>query len=152
MPVRRVADIVKLHKQNTLSLIGREFGQIKLRALLSVILIDLVDFLEVGKKMGEQQIVQTVLLIEQEYYYLTIEDFKVCFDRGKCGGYGQLFDRIDGSVILGWLDQYAAERSNAFANHNDAKGFLNQDRFVRRGDTVKICDREIGVALKQFKH
>lgn len=55
--MRRVTDIVRLEKQNTLSVIGREFGQVRLDALLSVILIDLIDFVNVGKTMGEQQIV-----------------------------------------------------------------------------------------------
>lgn len=91
-------------------------------------------------------------LVKQEYYYFTIEDFKVCFDKGKKGGYGQLFDRIDGSVILDWLDQYAAERSAAFAEYNDARSFERQDRTVRRGDVAKVCDREIAQAIGKMKN
>lgn len=152
LPVRRVEDIVALPVKNTIGLVKREFGQTHLRALLTLIINDLLDFLNVGKTMGGQQIAQTIMMIEQEYYYLTLEDFKICFDTGKRGDYGQLYDRIDGQIILDWLARYAEDRSMAFANHNDLLSVNHKER-SDRAEQRAFDDvlKQLKISLKTYK-
>ena len=60
--------------------------------------------------MGETQIAQTVDMIIEDYYYLNIEDFKLCFSDAKKGRFGKVYDRIDGNVIYERIEQYAKNR------------------------------------------
>lgn len=60
--------------------------------------------------MGQEQIVQTIRLITEDFYYFNIEDFKLCFNNAKRGLYGKIYDRIDGNIIYEWLQKYSEER------------------------------------------
>lgn len=60
--------------------------------------------------MGQEQLVQTIQLIIEDFYYFNIEDFKLCFNNAKRGKYGKVYDRIDGNIIYEWLQKYSEER------------------------------------------
>lgn len=60
--------------------------------------------------MGQEQLVQTIQLIIEDFYYFNIEDFKLCFNNAKRGRYGKVYDRLDGNVIYEWLETYSKER------------------------------------------
>lgn len=97
-----------------LSLIKKQHGDIKAMAVLVIILESLITFFNVGKSMNDIQLAETVKLIMSEYYFLKLEDLKLCFDGMKKGKYlgekGQLFDRLDGQIILLALKSYTEER------------------------------------------
>lgn len=96
-----------------LAVIRKENGETTTLAVLVIILNDLAKFFNVGKTFNDYQIAETCKLILQEYYFLKIEDFKLCFDGMKTGKYlpgGQLFDRLDGNIILTALNTYSEER------------------------------------------
>lgn len=93
-----------------ISLLKREAGEVYTKALLVKLLADLVKFFNVGKSMNSDQVAQTVDLLLQEFYFLKLEDFKVFFNRLKSGHYGQLYDVLDGSIIMTRLREYCSER------------------------------------------
>jgi len=74
------------------------------------LLSDIIRFVSVGKSMNDYMLAETAKLILQNYYFLKIEDFKLFADYFKAGKYGQLFDRLDGQIILLALQKYADER------------------------------------------
>ncbi|MEI6752383.1 MAG: DUF6633 family protein [Paludibacter sp.] len=43
------------------------------------------------------------------YYYLKIDDLKLCFKYAKVGRYGKIY-RIDGPTVLSWIEQYSNQR------------------------------------------
>lgn len=92
----------------------RKYDQDLAFTFLTKIVNELADFFSVGKNMGAKQIEETVKLLLKEYYFLKPEDYKLCFLNAKKGLYGQLFDRLDGQVICGWLNLYCEERANYF--------------------------------------
>lgn len=143
LPVRRVDDIVTLPNPAPLVKIGKECGEGQVMAALVVILNDLIDFFNVPNSMDQAQVIYTAGLIRDEYFYFTIEDFKVFSDNAKKRRYGKLFGGIDGSVVFDWLEQYAAERTRAFAEHNDCRAFSDKERYERRGDVHKVADLEL---------
>lgn len=124
----------------TIVSIEKKTSEFQLNALLYFIVNDLVNFFNVGKTMNASQIQQTVALIRETYPYLTIEDFKICFTNAKKGLYGKLYDRIDGQIILDWLDRYDNMRACAFQDYNDS-------RVVKEPESPRTC-RRIGEVLR----
>jgi len=82
------------------------------QAILSKLLIDFLNFLSIGKSMGESQVVETVKLILEDYSVLKPDDFVLFFNRAKKGHYGKAFDRMDGMVIFEWLEMFMYERTS----------------------------------------
>ena len=71
------------------------------------------EFFNVGKRMNEEQISETAQLFYDKYYFWKPEDLDLCLKKAKSGEYGQLFDRLDGAVIMSWCDQYEEARQDA---------------------------------------
>lgn len=95
-------------------------GETKARAVMGIILSDLVDFFNVSQSMNPPQMAQVIDMILDTYGYLKIEDFRLCFNWAKRGFYGQVF-RIDGNVILTWLEKYVDDRCNNADEENYSK-------------------------------
>ena len=93
-----------------LAVVRKEYGEQSLQAILVIILNDVIKFFNVGKTVGQEQLVQTIRLIIEDFYYFNIEDFKLCFNNAKRGFYGKVYDRIDGNIIYEWLEKYSEER------------------------------------------
>ncbi len=135
--VRNENDVFK-SKNKSLILMTPEIGEIGVRALLSYAISDLVDFFNLGKTMTADQIAQTVELIIEEFGILKIDDFKLCFSRAKKGYYGQVYDRLDGQIILLWLNTYTENRLNiaeeqSYRNHLETKqSFLNTSERLKK--------------------
>ena len=89
-----------------LAVVRKEYGEQSLQAILVIILNDVIKFFNVGKTVGQEQLVQTIRLIIEDFYYFNIEDFKLCFNNAKRGFYGKVYDRIDGNIIYEWLQKY----------------------------------------------
>lgn len=86
-----------------------ESSEIAVKALLSILIIDTLDFLNVGKTMNDRQVAATIDLILEDYSVYKIDYFVLCFNRAKKGNYGKLYDRVDGQIILGWLAEFDLE-------------------------------------------
>lgn len=79
------------------------------RAMIVSIITDLALSFNVGANMNQDQVAETVDDIIQDFYFLKLDDLKLCFKNGKRERYGKIY-RIDESVILSWLDKYVEER------------------------------------------
>ncbi len=91
-------------------------GNLTVSALVITMLTDLVSFFNVGKTMSEVQLAQTAEIIIDTYGYLKIDDFKYCFSSAKKGLYGVTYDRLDGNVIITWIEQYLIDRMSVADN------------------------------------
>lgn len=110
----------------------KEAGEVNVRAVMVLILSDIIDFFNVSNSMNANQITNTIEIILDNYGYLKIDDFKLCFDLAKRGIYGQIY-RMDGNVILSWIESYINDRMNTadeinYANHASMK--MNEKRFL----------------------
>jgi hypothetical protein len=94
-----------------ISTIARVDGPNVVQDALKILILELARFCNVGKNFNEFQINETVRLIREEYYYLKMDDFKLCFDWIKKGKYGTLYDRLDGAILLQTLITYTDERA-----------------------------------------
>lgn len=78
-----------------------------------------ISRLNINKNMSAQQIAWCAQDIcnsdNVEVYALSLDDIQLCLNRGISGEYGEIYDRIDQTVIFGWLKKYWAQRSDAVA-------------------------------------
>lgn len=102
-----------------------ELGQSHIRALMVKWINSFLKFYSINGTMDGYQIAETINLILEIYPYFVQEDFKLFFNKAKKGEYGELYGRIDGSVILSWLRKYDLARSEAAKEHS----IRQQDKF-----------------------
>lgn len=135
--------------ENTITSLARQYGDDKLRSVLVLCMSDMLKFFNLTQgTMHGAQVVQTILLIQEDYGYLTIADFKVFFNRIKKGYYGQVYNRIDGQMILSWLSQYSEERANEAAMQNEIKAHSMK---IRDCDTPARLKKIIDSAMPKSK-
>ncbi len=60
--------------------------------------------------MNAQQLMLTAELIMEEYYYLRIEELRMCFRMAMKGEFGPVYNRIDGQVFFEWIMKYMPKR------------------------------------------
>ena len=112
-----------------LSTLRRERGEATARAVLVLIVNDMLDFFNAAADMNDRQVATTVDLILEEYPYMQADDITLCFRRAMKGKYGKLYNRIDGQIIMGWLREYNRERCTAadYQSYNQHKARLSEE-------------------------
>lgn len=93
----------------TIAKIKNSASETEIRALLYIAICEVCDFFNVGKNMNDTQIAATVDLIIESYWHLKLEEIKYCFRRAM--RQEKLFDRLDGNIIMGWIQNYDNERT-----------------------------------------
>jgi hypothetical protein len=90
-------------------------GEDQIKAYIEFELIKLANLLSIGGNLNDSQVV----FIAQELIKLfpneSIADFKLCFQRGAIGQYGEIF-RMDGIVIRSWMEKYLEEKYQVLEN------------------------------------
>ena len=75
--------------------------------VLALFIKSMSDYLNVSKKMTNQQIAETCDLLIQEHPMLSLQDFALFFRKVKTGYYGDIYGRIDGLTILTMVKNFA---------------------------------------------
>lgn len=75
------------------------------------IIAESAALISVGKGIQSHQITFLARDILREYYYLTIAEIRFCMEQGVRGEYGQIYDRMDASVVAEWFVKYTANRT-----------------------------------------
>ena len=134
MPPKTVSDVFS-SGMPALATLGRERGEAIARAVLVLIMNDMLDFFNAGNDMNDTQVALTVDLILEEYPYMQADDITLCFRRAMKGKYGKLYNRIDGQIIMGWLREYNKERCAAADNqsYNEHKAHLSEEARPTQG-------------------
>jgi hypothetical protein len=101
----------------------------KAPVFIKIFLGDTINDLASGFNIGNNldvsdQIPRAVDLIYSEVLGLRVQDIRICFERGRKGKYGQLFNRFDEGVLCLWIAAFKKEREeeieriNYEASHN----------------------------------
>lgn len=85
-----------------LSVIRKEITLAGARAILVIAINELVSFFNVGKTMNDVQVALTADLIIDRFYYLKLEEIKLCFRNAMASG--KIYDRL-----VPYVHQNAAE-------------------------------------------
>ena len=154
--LRKVDNVLAVIETKTpsIALINKKFGEDFTQAYIEGWIVNLRDFLNVGKKMTDQQTQETAIMIMDLYYNITIADINLIFRRAKLGQWGQIYDRMDGQIILSWFEKYFNERCRAFADKSilEADKFKN-DPYQRASNKQKNKEHagKVGAFIEQFK-
>lgn len=72
-------------------------------------LVCLAELMSVGGNLNNAQVKFIADQFIEMFPTESIADFKICFQRGAIGRYGQI-QRMDGITLKGWMDQYLDEK------------------------------------------
>lgn len=88
---------------------------------LEWIILDTIKYFDVPKEsiMGYSHVLAQEIPVD--YPALTIEDILLCFQAAKDGHYGNIYARLDGQVIKGWLRRYSEDRDELVTNRNTSR-------------------------------
>lgn len=122
----------------TIAKIKNEVSEGDIRALLTIAVAEVCNFFNVGKNMNDAQIALTVDLIIERFWYFKLEEIKYCFRRAMM--HEKLFDRLDGNIILGWLQAYDAERTEEAMRLSDQEATERMNRQVDNPDGISFAE------------
>ena len=100
MSTRDLAHIILDHKPKSLSKLAKENGDEKLTDLISLHIIEVLEWFNVKNSMSDNQILDAAFMLYNEFKHYNMYDIGVCFKQGKTGKYGKVYDRIDGGVLF----------------------------------------------------
>lgn len=84
-------------------------GRGKLVAFIEFELVRLSTLISVGGNLNNAQVQFIATQLIELFPGESLADFKICFQRGAIGQYGEIF-RMDGIVIRKWMEQYLEEK------------------------------------------
>ena len=95
-----------------------------LLAELTVQITGLMTHFKVAQTWGSPAEVRTAALtLAKDFWYMKLEDLKLCFDRAKRGCYGKVYNRLDLGLVYEWLRIYEnTEKANAVERFNADMG------------------------------
>jgi len=136
-------------KLPSLATIRKTYGENFTEGYIATWITNLVEFFQVGKRMGENQIIETSMLVLEDYYMLTLADINLVFTRAKKGHYGEMYDRLDGAIILSWFRKYWEERCQEAASISQRE----HERKVKAADDQRLSNGrdEMAKAFSRYK-
>ncbi len=93
-----------------LSEIRKAKGEQTALGVLVALMDECQQYFNLQQPMTPQQLMLTAELIMEEYYYLRVEEFRICFRMAMKGEYGPVYNRIDGQVFFEWIRKYFTKR------------------------------------------
>jgi len=127
----------------------RKADETTLVAKISILLLDMTGQLNIDRNMTAVQIAYCAKALAQsnevEIYNLSLEDIQTCFNRGLSGSYGEIYNRMDQSVVFGWIRKYWKQRSEAVARLRDIENGNHRQNIheVFQNDTMKEILRDV---------
>lgn len=127
--------------------IQRSLGDTSARAVVSYLLADALELFNVRETMNDVQVALTVDLILEEYPYLQTDDLKLCLRNAMKLRYGEVYNRIDVTVVMGWLRAYNRER----CSEADVQGYNEHRRLLSAAtDASAAAPEEGGITRDEY--
>jgi hypothetical protein len=136
--INTVAEILKSDLP-TVASIKKTYGEDFIQAYIEGWIVNLREFVNVGKKMTDEQTSETSILVVDEYYNLNLADINFIFKNAKIGNYGQIYGRLDGQIILTWFDDHFNKRCSVAADESI------QESEKYKGDDFERTSKQIAI-------
>lgn len=108
----KMNDVVKLQLNSPPISLFKSFKENEEMSIdiLMLMMLKFQDFFNCKSKMNKEQVEETAYLIVQKFRGLTYVDIGMCLKLSKMNE--KIYDRIDGNMIIGWLEKYDATKTN----------------------------------------
>jgi len=108
----KMNDVVELQLKSPPTSLFKSFKENEEMSIdiLMLMMLKFQDFFNCKSKMNKEQVEETAYLIVQKFRGLTYVDIGMCLKLSKMNE--KIYDRIDGNMILEWLDKYDATKTN----------------------------------------
>ena len=114
-----ITEIMSDHREiKSIVRISREDPELILDEI-SLLIIGVQNFLDTKRKMDENGIVEVAGLILSEYPFLTLYEIAFCFKHGKIGKYGKIYDRLDGGILMEWIQKWDQRRTDLVVSEQE---------------------------------
>lgn len=135
-----LAHIIIKHKPTSLQKIAKEQGNDKAIDQISILIIEVLEWFNVKNTMSDSQILEVSFMIYNEFKRFNLYDIGLCFNRGKTGKYGKVYDRIDGGILFEWLTRYDIDRTGNIVTIREQEDALHKQAFRERSSETTIKD------------
>ncbi len=96
-------------------------GESKVTGVITLLIHNLNNYLNVSKDMNEEQMFETAYDIMHDFPQLRLEEIIYALQKAK--KQGNVFDHIDGQIIYGWVNDYwSAKIDSLNKQHEITKG------------------------------
>jgi hypothetical protein len=126
----------------TIGTVKKVYGDDFAQAYIETWIVNISEFVNIGKNMNENQIYETAQMILDSYPYFTLADINLIFKKAKKGDFGQIYDRLDGQIIFSWFTKYNQLRCLEAEEQsiNQANYFKERDNRPHDRDTMSISN------------
>lgn len=135
----------------TVGSLKRVYGEEFTQAYIETWIVNICEFVNIGKNMTPSQIYETALMIMDLYPYYKLSDINLVFKNAKIGVYGQIYDRLDGQIILSWFAKYNKERCEEAETQSILEAESMKDRDTRINDREIKKINELEIKLNRIK-
>lgn len=142
-----------------LSELKKNKGEQTALGVLVALMDECQQYFNLQQPMNAQQLMLTAELIMEEYYYLRIEELRMCFRMAMKGEFGPVYNRIDGQVFFEWIVKYMPKRQlitdrmkqEQQSNNNIYEIFAHPQMNEALNDVVqKIEERKMQEPVKEI--
>lgn len=96
-------------EQPPISEVMKITGEAQIRRFVEFELIKMSQLVSVGNNLNNSQVEFIASQLIEIFPNESLADFKICFQRGCIGQYGEIF-RMDGIVLRKWMEKYLDEK------------------------------------------
>lgn len=107
---------------------------------LQLLVINVVKFHHTTEKMAPEEIFECAFRIANEFKGLTLEDVALCFYQAQNGAYGEVYNRIDGGVLMNWLHDYQDRLQSLGMERELQRHIQGKGETYRRGSDYRIVE------------
>ena len=144
---KRIEDVFSSNEPSIIS-IKSIHGETVARATVSYLLSEALEFFNVKETMSDVQVAITVDLILEEYPYMQTDDLKLCFKNAMKLKYGQIYNRIDGQIVMSWLKAYDVER----AEKADIDSYNKHKEIISKEENGLYYDEYLAELERRAEH
>jgi len=117
--------------------ISNEVGEKQIATVLVGLILRTSSFFNITNNLTENQAIETAFMLIDKFSSETIEDFVLMFKNAKSGKYGQLYNRLDGQIIIEWMFKYLEEKAEYRENIHQR---IKTNSMKESNDITKLID------------
>ena len=110
--------------------------------IINAMLLKVRDSVNLQFNMDGKQVAECAIEIAKDYPDMLMSELESCLQNGRKGKYGELYNRLDMSVIFTWIRKFEEQRPTGY---EDMIGY--KDKLHRNTEEFSVMVRPSGKCL-----